>query len=161
MDPLMEHQDTRPSGGHSSADFAKVPGTLRPDMPAAHRLIHRDVIGSGVADDAGFSDLRRHLVRTVDLPTRALSMTVGGLEPLQETRRHRHSYETVIYVLQGSGCSIIEGEQVHWKCGDAFYVPPWSWHSHRNVSPQEPALYVACENAPLLQNLGAAQRQEA
>lgn len=150
-----------PAGRHSSADFAAVPPRLQPLMPASGRLLHADVLGSGVRTDAGFSDERRHLVRTVDLPTVALSMTIGGLEPGQATRRHRHSYETVIYVLQGQGVSTIESQEVHWKQGDALYVPPWSWHSHRNLSTTEPALYVACENAPLLQNLGAAQREEA
>ena len=145
----------------SSADFAAVPQQLQARMPVDGRLIHRDVLHSGVSADGAFSDLRRHLVRTVDLPTVALSMTVGGLEPGQATRRHRHSYETVIYVLEGEGSSTIEDETVHWRAGDAFYVPPWAWHSHRNASAKARALYLACENAPLLQNLGAAQREEA
>jgi len=150
-----------PQTRRSSADFAKVPSQLQAMMPAVGRLIHKDVLGSGVADDAAFSNTRRHLVRTVDLPTVALSMTLGGLEPGQATRKHRHSYETVIYVLQGTGVSVIESEEVHWRQGDAFYVPPWAWHQHRNSSSTDAALYLACENAPMLQNLGAAQREEA
>jgi quercetin dioxygenase-like cupin family protein len=144
----------------SSADFAAVASTLRAVMPDPERLVHRNVLGSGVRQDAGFSGERRHLVRTVDVPSRTLSMTLGGLEPAQSTRKHRHSYETIIYVISGTGQSTIENQIVRWQAGDAFYIPPWSWHSHTNTSATEQALYIACENAPLLQNLGAALREE-
>ncbi len=143
----------------SSKDFGKVPATLSTTMP--ERLIHHNVIGSGVVEDASFSAERKHLVRTVDLPSRTMSMTIGGLEPGQGTRMHRHSYETIIYVTTGSGKSIIEGKEVPWQAGDAFYVPVWAWHQHINTSETESALYIACENAPMLQNLGAALREEA
>lgn len=144
----------------SSVDFAKVPRTLSVRMP--DRLLHADVINAAeVADDVALSRDRSHLVRTVDLPSRTMSMTIGGLEPGQSTRLHRHSYETIIYVLSGSGKSLIEDREVAWKAGDAFYVPVWAWHRHINGSDTLPAWYVACENAPMLQNLGAALREEA
>jgi len=63
-------------------------------------------------------------------------------------------------VVSGSGMSVIEGQEVQWKAGDAFYVPVWAWHQHINQSQKDSALYIACENAPLLQNLGAALREE-
>jgi gentisate 1,2-dioxygenase len=143
---------------HSSADFAEVPDALVADDP--QRLLHADVLNSaGRADDA-FSAERRHLVRVVDLPTRTMSMTIGGLDAGQSTRMHRHNYETVIYVLSGAGKSLIGSREIRWKAGDAFYVPAWAWHQHVNDGKTEPAFYVACENAPLLQNLGVAVRQE-
>lgn len=145
----------------TSADFAEVPAELVPDRP--DRLVHADVLGArgeeGGRDDA-FSAVRGHLVRTVDLPSRTMSMTIGGLRPGQSTRMHRHNYETIIYVVEGSGRSVIGEREVAWKAGDAFYVPVWAWHRHENDSPTEAALYVACENAPLLQNLGVALREE-
>lgn len=142
----------------SSKDFWKISSSLTGHLP--ERLIHRDVLNSGVTEDSSFSADRKHLVRTVDLPSRTLSMTIGGLEPGQHTRMHRHSYETIIYVVSGSGISVIEGQEVQWKAGDAFYVPVWAWHQHINQSQKDSALYIACENAPLLQNLGAALREE-
>jgi len=142
----------------SSADFAKVPSGLKAEVP--ERLLHADVLGSRGAQDAALSEERRHLVRTVDLPSRTLSVTLGGLRPGEATRTHRHNYETVIYVLSGSGASLIEGRELPWRAGDAFYVPPWAWHRHINRG-AERALYLACENAPLLQNLGVALREEA
>lgn len=141
----------------ASTDFAHVPSTLTADDP--ERLLHAGVL-AGTEDDLAFSEQRKHLVRTVDLPSRTLSMTVGGLSPGQATRMHRHNYETIIYVVAGSGSSSIDDREVQWKAGDAFYVPTWAWHQHTNSS-ESAALYIACENAPMLQNLGIALREEA
>jgi quercetin dioxygenase-like cupin family protein len=143
----------------SSADFGRVPASLTPDAP--ERLLHADVLETGTSEDNRFSQERKHLVRMVDLPSQVLSMTIGGLAPSEATRKHRHNYETIIYVISGNGVSVIEGREVLWQAGDAFYVPTWAWHQHRNVSLSESALYVACENAPLLQSLGIALREEA
>ena len=99
-------------------------------------------------------------MKVVDLPSRFLSMTMGGLEAEQSTRLHRHNYETIIYVLRGQGKSVIEDREVAWKAGDAIYVPMWAWHRHVNTSASEDALYVACENAPQLLNMGLALREE-
>ena len=90
-----------------------------------------------------------------------IDRTIGGLAVGEATRKHRHNYETIIYVIAGSGVSLIEDRKVRWRAGDAFYVPTWAWHQHRNASATEQALYVACENAPMLQNLGIALREEA
>jgi quercetin dioxygenase-like cupin family protein len=141
----------------TSTDFAQVPSTLTADDP--EHLLHAGVL-VGTEDDQAFSAERKHAVRMVDLPSRTLSMTVGGLNPGQTTRRHRHNYETIIYVVAGSGFSSIEGRDVQWKAGDAFYVPTWAWHQHTNSSETTAAQYIACENAPMLQNLGIALREE-
>jgi quercetin dioxygenase-like cupin family protein len=143
---------------YSSGDFAKVPSALEVELPS--RLLHDDVLGSSDPADQAFSMERLHLVRTVDLPSQVLSMTIGGLEPGQSTRLHRHNYETVIYVLAGVGTSIIADREVAWRQGDAFYIPVWAWHRHANTSATEAARYIACENAPMLLNLGIALREE-
>ncbi|MDI9331002.1 MAG: cupin domain-containing protein [Alphaproteobacteria bacterium] len=144
---------------HSSKDFAKVPASLDATLP--DRLFHADVVGSSHDGNRDFSQERGHAVSVVDLPSKVISMTVGGLEPGQSTRRHRHNYETLIYVLEGEGKSVIGEREVVWKRGDAFYVPIWAWHQHINLSSQQKATYLACENAPHLQNLGVALREEA
>lgn len=143
----------------SSSDFASVgsePGSVLP-----HNLIHRNVLGNPSYIEKNFSAERQHLVRIVDLPSKVLSMTIGGLEPQQASRRHRHNYETILYVLAGIGKSVIDDIEVFWEKGDAVYVPVWSWHQHFNLSESVGATYIACENAPHLQNLGIALREEA
>lgn len=140
---------------YTSNDFGSTKDSLQVEVP--EKLIHRDVEGSG--EDTDFSRARKHLVQVVDLPSKTISVTLGGLEPEQVTSRHRHTYETILYVLEGQGETTIEDRVVEWKRGDAVYIPIWAWHSHRNTSTTT-ARYLACENAPLVQNLGVAIREE-
>jgi quercetin dioxygenase-like cupin family protein len=139
----------------SSKDFATTSAILESQLPG--RLVHRDV---RQRFHGGFSQERGHGVAIVDLPSRSISVTIGHLKEGQRTRLHRHNYETIIYVVKGCGYSLVENEKVEWKAGDALYVPVWAWHRHVNTGDDE-AEYVACENAPLLQNLDIALREEA
>jgi gentisate 1,2-dioxygenase len=54
---------------------------------------------------------------------------------------------------------MVEDRKVAWRAGDAVYIPTWAWHQHTCTS-ERPCRYVACENAPMLQNLGVALREE-
>jgi quercetin dioxygenase-like cupin family protein len=148
------------SDSYGSRDFWRTRAALETVIP--DRLIHKGVAKTDVAGADTFSKERRHPVFLVDLPSKTLSMTLGGLEPGQTTSRHRHNYETVLYVIEGRGVTTIEDREVEWEAGDAVYIPVWAWHQHRNISNDATCLYVACENAPLLQNLGGiALREEA
>ena len=64
------------------------------------------------------------------------------------------------YVFKGRLIWTFGDREEVFEAGDAFYVPTWAWHQHKNASATEPALYIACENAPMLQNLGIAVREE-
>lgn len=142
---------------YSSKHFALTRAVLSAAVP--HRLHHPQVAGDIAA---AFSKERRHGVAIVDLPSQTISMTLGQLRVGQETRRHRHNYETLLYVLRGRGYTWIEDRKVEWSAGDAVYVPVWAWHCHGNADSSAEAEYLACENAPLLQNLGnLALREEA
>lgn len=140
----------------SSKDFHQT--FARPQFVMPEKLIHKNVENAGVHDQ--FSTERKHPVFFVDLPSKNVSMTIGGLLPDQITNRHRHTYETMLYVIEGKGWTEIEDERIEWEAGDAVYIPSWAWHRHGNRSPEESAKYLACENAPQLQNLGVALREE-
>ncbi|QEH97794.1 cupin domain-containing protein [Gluconobacter thailandicus] len=149
----MAHQTKFGSG-----DFGKTPSRIQVQMP--ERLSHPDVEQANANPD--FSVERKHPVHIVNLPSHALSMTIGGLIPGGRSGRHRHTYETILYVLEGRGYSIIEDRRIDWSAGDALYIPVWAWHHHVNSDPDKPARYLACENAPMLQNAGGlAIREEA
>lgn len=140
----------------SSKDFHRTQHTL--DVSIPEKLAHRQVAQHLHGD---FSNERGHGVAIVDLPTKTISVTIGHLNPGQSTRKHRHNYETVLYVTRGRGYTMIEDRKVEWQAGDAIYVPVWAWHNHANTGDQ-PAEYLACENTPMLQNIGnIALRQEA
>jgi len=142
---------------YSSADFGKT--TQSPRVQVPDRLHHPAVETDAL--EAKFSAERRHPVYVVDLPSRTLSLTIGHLAAGESTRRHRHTYETVLYILEGEGRTYVEDRVVNWKTGDAVYVPVWAWHRHENTG-ETRCRYAACENAPLLQNLGnVALREEA
>lgn len=140
----------------SSKDFHQT--YARPAARIPEKLIHKNVEKEGEHNQ--FSTERKHPVFFVDLPTQNVSMTIGGLLPGQITNRHRHTYETVLYVIEGSGWTEIEDQRVEWQAGDAVYIPGWAWHRHGNLDNSQPAKYLACENAPQLQNLGVALREE-
>jgi len=140
----------------SSKDFHQT--FARPTFVKPSHVIHKNVENEGVHNQ--FSEERKHPVFFVDLPSKDVSMTIGGLLPAQKTNRHRHTYETILYVLEGKGWTLVEDEKVEWEAGDAVYIPSWAWHQHQNLSDTEPARYIACENAPQLQNLGVALREE-
>lgn len=142
---------------YSSADFGKTVAAPRVSVP--DRLHHPAVETDAL--ERAFSRDRRHPVYVVDLPTHTLSLTIGHLAAGESTRKHRHTYETVLYILEGQGRTYVEDRVVEWKTGDAVYVPVWAWHRHENTG-ETIARYAACENAPLLQNLGnVALREEA
>ena len=140
----------------SSKDFVKT--SSKPVTHLPNVLHHPDLEKN--ANAQGFSEERRHPVFVADLPSRTMSLTVGHLAAGKRTRRHRHTYETLIYIIEGQGQTAIEDQVVPWKAGDAIYVPVWAWHHHENTG-DSICRYVACENAPLLQNIaGVALREE-
>ncbi|MHC5202152.1 cupin domain-containing protein [Myroides sp. LJL119] len=140
----------------SSKDFHQT--YARPVYVKPPCIIHKSVESAPEHDQ--FSQERKHPVFFVDLPSKNISMTIGGLLPGQKTHLHRHTYETILYVVQGQGWTRVEDQIVEWKQGDAIYIPSWAWHQHENKSDTEYAKYIACENAPQLQNLGVALREE-
>jgi gentisate 1,2-dioxygenase len=141
---------------YSSSDFDKTTQTIKCRVPK--NIHHKKVLQSGARE--GFSQQRKHKVAVADLPSHTISMTVGELEPLQKTNLHRHNYETILYILSGTGYTVVENQMIHWQPGDAVYVPVWAWHRHGNSSAEVKASYLACENAPLLQNIGGVALRE-
>ena len=135
---------------YHSADFDKTPASIPVDLP--DKLIHQNVESCGV--EQAYSDERKHPVYFVDLPSHAISVTIGGLLPRGCSNRHRHTYETILYVLVGRGYTLVEDRRLDWQAGDAVYIPVWAWHQHFNLDDNNPAKYLACENAPMLQNIG-------
>lgn len=138
------------TGIYHSADFDKTPTNIPVEIP--DKLIHKAVESVGL--EPAYSVERKHPVYFVDLPSHAISVTLGGLLPGGFSNRHRHTYETIIYVLEGYGYTLVEDRRVDWQAGDAVYIPVWAWHHHVNLDYGNPARYLACENAPMLQNMG-------
>jgi quercetin dioxygenase-like cupin family protein len=147
-----------PSTSGSFTDIERNRDSLIP-VPAAlpdASCLHRNVT-TGQAQ--GFSSERGHPVFPIRLPSRAVSLSVGDLDPGARTSNHRHAYESMIYVIEGSGYTVIEGQTFEWRAGDAVYVPPWCWHQHIAGDAMK-ARYLTATNMPVLVALGQTVMRE-
>jgi quercetin dioxygenase-like cupin family protein len=66
--------------------------------------------------------------------------------------RHVHQGGLVIYVVDGIGYSIVDGERVDWKKGDLVLLPlkvGGVEHQHFNLDPQKPAVWAAFIHVPM------------
>ncbi len=143
----------------TAKDFAKVPPTLKPEMPDdIETLIHRQVRKTGV--DQKFTAERKHPIAMADLPSKKYSITFSEISPKSQGRKHRHTYHAISLIVKGKGYSEIEGQKLEFEGGDIFEVPVWSWHQLHNPN-DEVIEYITFENAPELLNEGIALREEA
>ncbi|WP_299774056.1 cupin domain-containing protein [uncultured Tateyamaria sp.] len=76
------------------------------------------------------------------------------LRPGEHTLSHRHTSSSVYVVLEGSGSTIIEGEEHKWEENDIFCVPTFKWHEHVNASSTQDAVIYCVSDAPAVQKLG-------
>lgn len=83
---------------------------------------------------------------------------VSEIPPGGHTTRHRHTTEAYIYIVRGTGYSIVnyDGEpeqRVDWSEGSLFSPPVWAWHQHFNTDETEVARYLAVQDTGLLRHL--------
>lgn len=65
---------------------------------------------------------------------------------------HKHN-EAVIFILKGTGFTLLDDEKIEWGPGDTLYIPAGGWHQH-HIDPDAPALVVAAKPLPLQEYLG-------
>ena len=128
-----------------------------PAIEIPEQLLHQNV----EQENAVFDNNTKPPFFIVDLPSKTLSMTIGSLLPGAKSGKHRHSYETIMFITNGEGYTMIEDRKIEWKKGDAIFVPVWAWHYNVNTSETETAKYVSCDNAPMLHNVGLAMFEPA
>jgi gentisate 1,2-dioxygenase len=85
---------------------------------------------------------------------RTMACWIQLLRQGEKTKTHRHRHTTVYHAFRGEGTTIIDGRRFHWKQGDCFVVPLWSWHSHENRSKNEEAILFSVNDMPVMQALG-------
>lgn len=71
---------------------------------------------------------------------------------------HRHSSSTVHHVVEGEGVTTIGGEDFHWRKGDTFVVPTWTWYRHANNSSAD-ALLFSFSDRPLMDKVDLYREQ--
>ncbi len=93
-------------------------------------------------------------------PTRTLDSGSHELEPGATTTPHRHSWDALLFVQEGSGWSDIGGRRIEWKPWDTIHLPAWTWHRHGNDG-SKTARYLSFSSQPLLETLNLAALEEA
>lgn len=72
--------------------------------------------------------------------------------------KHRHQGGLVIYVLDGYGYSVVDGERIDWKKGDVVLLPlrPGGVeHQHFNLDPEKPSRWAAFIPLPVAEYLAS------
>ena len=69
-----------------------------------------------------------------------------------QSGKHRHQGGLVIYVIDGTGYSVVDGERVDWKAGDLLLLPikpEEVEHQHFNLDPSKPCHWIAFVYMPI------------
>lgn len=90
------------------------------------------------------------------LPT--IGCYLQALEPGERTRAHRHTACTVLFVAQGSGHTIVNGERFDWSRNDILAIPPWQWHEHAADAGEEAILFMQ-NDLPVLEPFGLVREE--
>ncbi len=139
----------------TSADFGRTTDDVMVKMP--DKVIVQQLEKQ---KNSAYSEERQCSVSISDIPSYTIGVDITTIDPSSNDRKHRHSYETMIFVLEGRGYSIVEDERVEWEAGDAIHIPPWAWHQHFNPDSDKEVKFISGTNAPLLQSVGDIDRRE-
>ena len=83
-----------------------------------------------------------------------MSAQIQVLRPGQSTLLHRHTGTTMHHVVEGQGSSTVGDEELQWREGDCFFIPPLQWHRHQNSSKDKRAMLFSISDRPILDALG-------
>jgi quercetin dioxygenase-like cupin family protein len=87
-----------------------------------------------------------------------LSAHVAELKPGSGSARHRHTTEAYLYIVKGSGFTLVNYDddpvtRVDWSEGTLLSPPRWAWHQHFNLDPDDTARYLAIQDTGLLRTM--------
>ena len=77
-----------------------------------------------------------------------LTIFVQELPPGSRSGRVNHPGNQVMFILEGRGYTVIDGQKHHWGKGDVVQIPlkvKGCVVQHFNADPDNPARFVACE----------------
>ena len=81
--------------------------------------------------------------------TQVIETHIETIAPGGRSQKHGHLNGAVMYVLEGRGYEIHEGERFEWEAGDAFLVKNACVHQHFNSDPEKPARLLVMKGKPL------------
>jgi len=110
--------------------------------------------------------LRYYLNRTVLHDTVLKDWNVFTHELRTRSGKHRHQGGLVIYVIDGKGYTVVEGQRLDWESGDLILLPIQPGgveHQHFNLNGDTPSFWMAYIYKPFHDEVahGMEQREEA
>lgn len=91
--------------------------------------------------------------KSIGFHTAGLSAVMHELAPGKYQSRHRHGGEAWLYVISGTGYSMIDDVRHDWEAGDLIVVDHWAWHQHFNASTEKTARLVRIHNFDALYDM--------
>ncbi len=89
-----------------------------------------------------------------DNPTRSLDALVHEVDPGVTTTIHRHSWDAILFMVEGTCWFEVDGVRYDCKPWDAIHIPAWSWHRCGNDAGSKPARYMSYSSEPTMASLG-------
>jgi gentisate 1,2-dioxygenase len=90
------------------------------------------------------------------LPTLACYLQV--LQPDTHTKARRTTVSSTLFVVHGSGYTIMDGQRYDWEDHDIVAIPPWCWAEHV-VDPGGEALFFRMSDLPVLEPFGLVREE--
>ncbi len=78
-----------------------------------------------------------------------LQASYEELAPGSKSQKHGHQNAALLFVLEGRGYDISDGERVDWEEGDVCLVAPGTVHQHSNADPDKPARVLIIKTKPV------------
>jgi len=91
--------------------------------------------------------------KSIGYHTAGLSAVMHELAPGKYQSRHRHGGEAWLYVISGTGYSVMDDERHDWEAGDLIVVDHWAWHQHFNGDSGNTARLVRIHNVDALYDM--------
>lgn len=114
-----------------------------------------------VLEDAPSRRMRRGVYMGPDgpHPTKVLDATLHEVPAHTTSTVHRHSWDAIMFVTQGSGWTEIDGQRIRFRPWDTLHLPGWAWHRHGNDS-DEDVRFVTWSVEPMYESFGVAVLEE-
>ena len=92
-------------------------------------------------------------------PSLTMDANLHQIPPHGVSTIHRHSWNAMLFVTEGSGWTEIDGHRIDWNRWDSIHIPSWSWHRHGTDS-DNLAQLLSVSSQPIVEALGLAVVQD-
>jgi gentisate 1,2-dioxygenase len=144
VQPVRE--DTDAGGAPARRPSVRYPWNV------VERELARNADCDGSPTDAVMLEYLDPVTGNAALPT--LGCKIQMLRPGLTTRRHRKTSSAICYVIEGSGTTTFDDQEIRWGERDVFAIPEWTWHRHVNHSKDRRAVLFVVDDVPLLKKIG-------